>query len=64
MRKNPCEKDCPYRSPECHPVCEKYLIWKKEREEILARIQQDTRIWISDRYRNTQRYHKNHYNNK
>jgi hypothetical protein len=29
--KNPCEKNCPNRSPTCHGKCEKYQLFFKER---------------------------------
>lgn len=28
--KQPCAKDCPDRSPECHSVCEKYLAYNEQ----------------------------------
>lgn len=32
----PCERDCPSRSPSCHTVCEKYLVYRAEREKLYA----------------------------
>ena len=29
--KQPCEKDCPERSPECHGKCERYKAFQAER---------------------------------
>ena len=42
MRKTPCVKDCPDRTPGCHAKCEKYLAWKAEREELLERMYKDS----------------------
>ena len=64
MRKAPCIKECPYRSPTCHSECEKYLEWSAERAHIRYEINKETKIWISDRYKRTQRWHKNHNNHK
>ena len=36
--RNPCEKDCPKRSPTCHAKCKEYIDWQqnhlKEQERI------------------------------
>ncbi len=31
--KQPCKKDCPRRSAECHVICEDWLKYEKERNE-------------------------------
>lgn len=33
--KNPCTKDCPDRTPDCHCDCERYIRFAKNRREYL-----------------------------
>lgn len=59
MRRSPCIKECPYRSPTCHSECESYLEWKDERDALREVINNDTRIWITDRYKRKQQWFRN-----
>lgn len=59
MRRSPCIKECPYRSPVCHSECESYLEWKAERDALREVINKDTRIWITDRYKRKQQWFRN-----
>lgn len=38
MCKNPCAKDCPRRSAECHAICKEYKTFRTERNaELIQR---------------------------
>ena len=37
MLKNPCSKTCPKREVGCHAVCQEYIEFRKERNELNAR---------------------------
>ena len=62
----PC-KDCEFRHVGCHAECEVYKDWKKDHEAELKKKSAQAKaigVTTASRETRTQKWHKNHYNNK
>ena len=64
MSINPC-KDCSDRHSLCHSTCEKYITWKKEHDELQAKIRAEKdlyhSLWESSRYSQSKRRRRRPY---
>lgn len=44
MENCPCKKDCKNRCANCHSICQKYIDWRKEYEEVQQQIKEKEKI--------------------
>jgi hypothetical protein len=51
MNKAPC-KDCPDRKVGCHSTCEKYILFRKERDELNEKIYKQKEAGYAEYCRN------------